>query len=76
MPVCDGCEATRMIRRYLDSQQPSIVQPLIVCLTNCTAGDEQQQAFNAGFDMFQEKPIFKREILRILSKAKLLQSKI
>lgn len=34
MPDCDGCEATRKIRRYLDEQD--LPQPFICCLTAYT----------------------------------------
>ena len=62
MPGMDGCETTRMIRKYLNSQDPAVEQPMIACLTNYSGDHFKQKALSAGMNLFQTKPIFKKEI--------------
>lgn len=34
MPICNGIEATGLIRDYLKTQAPNLKQPLIICTTS------------------------------------------
>ena len=55
MPVCDGLEATRMIRlAEIRESKPKI---RIVALTANAMSGDRQECFNAGMDGFLAKPI-------------------
>ncbi len=55
MPVCDGLEATRMIR--LAEIRESKPKVRIVALTANAMSGDRQECFNAGMDGFLAKPI-------------------
>ena len=65
MPICDGCDSTRMIRSYLTEHAPQL-QPLIVCLTSYHKEADKDKAMLAGMDLFHTKPIFKPAVVKIL----------
>ena len=73
MSICNGCDSTRMIRRYLNEQAPQLQQPLIIGMTNNHAEQYTKQAMLAGMDLFCTKPIWKSIVVSILKKAKLSQ---
>ncbi len=53
MPVMDGLEATRRIRKGLDEQQ----QPVIIAMTANALQEDKKKCINAGMDDFMVKPI-------------------
>ena len=59
MPICNGCESTRLIRKYLSLNAPDLKQPLIVCTTSFSGKAFETKALAAGMDQFYTKPIFK-----------------
>jgi len=62
MPVMDGLEATRVIRKE------DIKQPVIIALTaNAMTGDEQD-CLQAGMDDYLSKPVKLDELMNKLSK--------
>jgi signal transduction histidine kinase/CheY-like chemotaxis protein len=62
MPVMDGLEATRVIRKE------DIKQPIIIALTaNAMTGDEQE-CLQAGMDDYLSKPVKLDELMNKLSK--------
>jgi CheY-like chemotaxis protein len=62
MPVMDGLEATRVIRKE------DIKQPVIIALTaNAMTGDEQE-CLQAGMDDYLSKPVKLDELMNKLSK--------
>lgn len=74
MPVMNGLEATRQIRRFEreywdksnDSSKPSWHPTTIVALTGLDSAEVQQEALTSGMDTFLVKPIKRREILQLL----------
>ncbi|KAF5655166.1 hexose transporter [Fusarium sp. NRRL 25303] len=54
MPVMDGLEATRRIRRY--ERENELEPALIIALTGLASKETQQEAFNSGMDLFLTKP--------------------
>jgi signal transduction histidine kinase/CheY-like chemotaxis protein len=61
MPVQDGFETTRQIRRY--EQENSLVRTRIIALTAHTELSYRQRSIAAGMDVFLTKPV-KTDILR------------
>ena len=53
MPVVDGLEATRLIRRLDDT----IRQPVVIALTASASAESRQLCLDAGMDRFLSKPI-------------------
>ncbi|QRR00028.1 response regulator [Dyadobacter sandarakinus] len=62
MPVMDGVEATRLIRKTV------VQQPIIIALTANTLEEDRQQCLNAGMNDYMSKPI---NINEVTSKIKL-----
>ena len=60
MPVMDGFECTREVRRYLDSL--NIVQPIITAMTGHINEKCSAQAKQSGFNQVLSKPV-KPELL-------------
>ena len=68
MPVMNGCESTVMIRKYLKENAPNLKQPFIVCTSSYSGETFKKQASKAGMDLFQNKPIFKTTLVKLLAK--------
>ena len=62
MPVMDGLEATREIRRL------SIVQPRIVAVTANAYGSDREACLEAGMNAFLTKPLRRADLLETLTK--------
>ncbi len=71
MPLIDGYEATRQIRRIVASSHPdsSIAQaaPVIIAVTASAFEEERQATLNAGCDDFISKPFKKEDICAIVA---------
>ena len=63
MPIMDGLEATRRIRKYITPAQ----QPWIIALTANVAAEDRQACIDAGMDDFLEKPFAKAAFQRVLT---------
>jgi len=65
MPVMDGFEATRQIRKY---ERTRALEPAtIIALTAMGSADARQEAFSSGLNMFMTKPIRLRDVSSILA---------
>ncbi|WAC13178.1 response regulator [Dyadobacter pollutisoli] len=62
MPVMDGLQATRVIRKTV------VEQPVIVALTANAMEGIQQQCFDAGMDDYISKPIKLEELMAVIRK--------
>ncbi|HSP51402.1 MAG TPA: response regulator [Cryobacterium sp.] len=62
MPVVDGLEATRLIRRLGDT----IRQPVVIALTASASAESRQLCLEAGMDLFLSKPIRLAELAATL----------
>ena len=65
MPVMDGLEATRRIRRLNNPQQASIP---ILAMTANAFNEDRDIALEAGMDGFLSKPIDVEELIRTLQR--------
>ena len=61
MPVMDGYEATKLIRKKL-----TIVQPKIVVITAFVDQEHKNAAINAGADLFINKPVNREELFQAI----------
>ncbi|KAK5128181.1 hypothetical protein LTR08_004085 [Meristemomyces frigidus] len=77
MPVMDGYEATRLIRRDEEDRREGLspyggwastfVRPaLMVALTGNTGGKDRSEAFEAGVDVYMTKPMSMKEVGKVL----------
>ena len=62
MPLMDGLEATRMLRKTLEKQ------PVIIALTANVMDDDKQECLNAGMDDYLGKPLMLEELIIKLEK--------
>ncbi|CVL08662.1 related to nik-1 protein (Os-1p protein) [Fusarium proliferatum] len=65
MPVMDGLEATRRIRRY--ERENELEPALIIALTGLASKETQKEAFNSGMDLFLTKPVQIKELRSVIS---------
>jgi CheY-like chemotaxis protein len=65
MPVMDGLEATREIRK-LERVQPRKRPSMIIALTGLGSANAQKEAFDSGVNMFLTKPVRLKELKKIL----------
>lgn len=68
MPVLDGFEATRRIRKF--EKQERLEAATIIALTGLGSTDAQQEAYGSGVDLFLTKPVRLKELTRILASLK------
>lgn len=66
MPVMDGLEATRRIRKHFEGQQ----QPIIYAMSANAIKGDREKAIEAGMDGYVSKPVIMREILDLLESLK------
>ncbi|KAG5175798.1 CheY-like superfamily protein [Tribonema minus] len=62
MPVCDGLQATAIMRRELEVETP------IVALSADSTEDIRQRCSAAGMQSFCSKPASKQEIAQVVKK--------
>jgi len=64
MPVMDGLQATREIRRY---EHENLCKPsAVVALTGAASMNARQEAFSSGMDLFLTKPVVMKVLKEIL----------
>ena len=63
MPVMDGYETTKIIRKFTDKQ---IAEIPIVALTADAFAEEKSRAFNAGMNAYLVKPVDMPSLLKVL----------
>ncbi len=68
MPVMDGFEATRMIRRAESATGGQARLPIIALTANAMKGD-RERCFEAGMDAYATKPINPRDLLKTIDQA-------
>jgi CheY-like chemotaxis protein len=55
MPIMDGIESTRHIRRY---ERECALEPVaLIALTGAANPNTRQEAFTSGIDLFLTKPV-------------------
>lgn len=64
MPIMDGFEATRQIRKYERANE--LAAATIIALTGLASSDSQKEAFKSGMDLFLTKPVKYKELRAIL----------
>ncbi|KAH6686966.1 hsp90-like protein [Plectosphaerella plurivora] len=69
MPVMDGFEATRLIRRF--EKGGHLPRSHIFALSGLASESAQQEAFASGIDLFLTKPVKLKELNRILGEKQL-----
>ncbi len=65
MPVMDGIQATRLIRKYEKENNKKKIK--IIAVTAHTKDGERQKLFNAGLDMYLSKPFKSEELIGIIA---------
>ncbi len=68
MPVMDGIEATRMIRKFEKSALGKGRQAKIVAVTAHTKDGEKQRLFEAGMDLYLSKPFKASDLIDLIKK--------
>lgn len=64
MPIMDGLEASREIRRY--EHEKGLSPTAIVALTGAASLSARQEAFSSGMDLFLTKPVAMKVLKQIL----------
>ncbi|KAK7178257.1 sensor histidine kinase response regulator (hsp90-like protein) [Paraphaeosphaeria sporulosa] len=59
MPIMNGFEATRQIRKMEAGREraPTARESVIIALTGLASQEDEEEAFNAGVDLFVTKPV-------------------
>ncbi|KAK0620993.1 hypothetical protein B0T14DRAFT_482159 [Immersiella caudata] len=66
MPVMDGMEAAREIRKLERVARPHRARVMIIALTGLGSAMSRKEAFDNGFDMFLTKPARLKDLRKIL----------
>ena len=69
MPIMNGVEATKVIRKFFKEETEGVQESYICLLTSYNDEGLKQEALKAGTDSFACKPIFLKEILKLLRAA-------
>ena len=64
MPMMDGLEASREIRRY--EHEKGLVPTVIVALTGAASLSARQEAFSSGMDLFLTKLVAMKVLKEVL----------
>ena len=67
MPVMDGIEATKMIRRYEEERDKKV--PIIAMSANAF-DEDQRMAYEAGVDEYLIKPVESKQLYKALHSIK------
>ncbi len=68
MPVMDGIEATRMIRKFENTVAGNDRRAKIVAVTAHTKEGEKQRLFEAGMDLYLSKPFKASDLIDLIKK--------
>jgi len=68
MPVMDGIEATRMIRKFEKTVAGNNRRAKIIAVTAHTKEGEKQRLFEAGMDLYLSKPFKSSDLIDLIKK--------
>jgi len=68
MPIMDGIESTRHIRRY--EREHRLDRVSLIALTGAANPNSRQEAFSSGVDMFLIKPVPMKSLKLLLDDLK------
>ncbi len=68
MPVMDGIEATRMIRKFEKTAAGNNRRAKIIAVTAHTKEGEKQRLFEAGMDLYLSKPFKSSDLIDLIKK--------
>ncbi len=66
MPILDGLETTREIRRLPENYFASHSQPIVIAMTANAMAEDKQLCLNAGMDDYLSKPVVKDKLAVLL----------
>lgn len=66
MPILDGLETTREIRRLPENYFASHSQPIVIAMTANAMAEDKQLCLNAGMDDYLSKPVVKDKLAILL----------
>ncbi|KAK1963200.1 hsp90-like protein [Colletotrichum sublineola] len=70
MPVMDGLEATRRIRKFERAQ--NLAPVTVIAITSLGSHGARQEGFASGMDLFLTRPVTMTELVKILKQRKLV----
>ncbi|WDK23076.1 hsp90-like protein [Colletotrichum graminicola] len=70
MPVMDGLEATRRIRKFERAQ--NLAPATVIAITSLGSQSARQEGFASGMDLFLTRPVTMKELVKILKLRKLV----
>ncbi|KAH9231831.1 hypothetical protein K456DRAFT_1751085 [Colletotrichum gloeosporioides 23] len=70
MPVMDGLEATRRIRKFERAHHLS--PAVVIAITSLGSASARQEGFASGMDLFLTRPVTMTELVKILKQRKLV----
>ncbi|KAK2037671.1 hsp90-like protein [Colletotrichum somersetense] len=70
MPVMDGLEATRRIRKFERAQ--NLTPVTVIAITSLGSQSARQEGFASGMDLFLTRPVTMKELVKILKLRKLV----
>lgn len=68
MPILDGFETTREIRRRQESSDFSGHRPVVIAMTANAMKEDQERCLNAGMDDYLSKPVSKQKLMAVLER--------
>ncbi|KAJ3958906.1 hypothetical protein N0V92_004498 [Colletotrichum tropicale] len=70
MPVMDGLEATRRIRKF--ERAHHLPPAVVIAITSLGSASARQEGFASGMDLFLTRPVTMTELVKILKQRKLV----